>query len=48
MKIWDLRNNNTKAAMSFVLSGDEIAATCITNHPTQQHMTLAGDEEGNL
>ncbi|XP_063828258.1 nucleoporin Nup43 [Ostrinia nubilalis] len=48
MKIWDLRTNNNKPAASFLLAGDEMAATCILNHPTQPHIVLAGSESGSL
>ncbi|CAH0405580.1 unnamed protein product [Chilo suppressalis] len=48
MKIWDLRTNINKPAASFLLAGDEMAATCILNHPTQPHIILAGSESGSL
>lgn len=48
MKIWDLRSNTNKPAASFLLAGDEMAATCIVNHPTQPHIVLAGSESGSL
>lgn len=48
MKIWDLRSQNDKPAASFLLAGDELAATCIVNHPTQPHIVLAGSESGSL
>lgn len=48
MKIWDLRSPNNKPAASFLLAGDELAATCIVNHPTQPHFILAGSESGSL
>ncbi|XP_045499127.1 nucleoporin Nup43 [Colias croceus] len=46
MKIWDIRSDNQKPAASFVLSTDELAATCIVQHPTQPHIVLAGSESG--
>ncbi|CAG4950574.1 unnamed protein product [Parnassius apollo] len=48
MKIWDLRSPNNKPAASFLLAGDELAATCIIHHPTQPHYILAGSESGSL
>lgn len=48
MKIWDLRSSDDKPAASFLLAGDEAAATCIVNHPTQPHIVLAGSESGAL
>ncbi|XP_026731474.1 nucleoporin Nup43 [Trichoplusia ni] len=48
MKIWDLRSTENKPAASFLLAGDELAATCIINHPTQPHIVLAGSESGSL
>ncbi|KAL4713925.1 hypothetical protein ACJJTC_015579 [Scirpophaga incertulas] len=48
MKIWDIRSNSNKPAASFLLAGDEMAATCIINHPTQPHIILAGSESGSL
>ncbi|KAJ2940715.1 hypothetical protein O0L34_g14825 [Tuta absoluta] len=48
MKIWDLRSTNDKPAAAFLLAGDELAATCIVNHPTQPHIILAGSESGAL
>lgn len=48
MKIWDLRSPNDKPVASFLLSNDELAATCITSHPTQPHVVLAGSESGSL
>lgn len=48
MKIWDIRNNNDSPINTFMLSGEQIAATCVAYHPTQRHMVLAGDEEGSL
>ncbi|KAJ0182809.1 hypothetical protein K1T71_002178 [Dendrolimus kikuchii] len=48
MKIWDLRSPNNKPSASFLLAGDELAATCITSHPTQPHIVLAGSESGSL
>ncbi|XP_050347162.1 nucleoporin Nup43 [Nymphalis io] len=46
MKIWDLRSTNDKPVAAFLLAGDELAATCITRHPTQPHIILAGSESG--
>ncbi|KAM3960917.1 nucleoporin 43 [Aphomia sociella] len=48
MKIWDLRSTNNKPTASFLLAGDELAATCIVYHPTQPHIVLAGSESGSL
>ncbi|CAB3240128.1 unnamed protein product [Arctia plantaginis] len=48
MKIWDLRSSENKPAASFLLAGDELAATCIIHHPTQPHIILAGSESGSL
>lgn len=48
MKIWDLRLPIDKPSASFLLAGDELAATCITNHPTLPHILLAGSESGAL
>ncbi|XP_017776661.1 PREDICTED: nucleoporin Nup43 [Nicrophorus vespilloides] len=49
MKIWDLRADEEKASQIFMLSGDSIvAATCLAQHPTQRHLTAAGDEHGSI
>ncbi|KAG6445926.1 nucleoporin Nup43 [Manduca sexta] len=48
MKIWDLRSPDNKPTASFLLAGDELASTCIINHPTQPHIILAGSESGSL
>lgn len=48
MKIWDLQSSENKPAASFLLAGDELAATCIIHHPTQPHIILAGSESGSL
>lgn len=46
MKVWDLRNSEDSPISTFMLSGEHVMATCLVNHPTQQHLLLAGDEEG--
>ncbi|XP_013191968.2 nucleoporin Nup43 [Amyelois transitella] len=48
MKIWDLRSATNKPSASFLLAGDELAATCIIYHPTQPHIILAGSESGSV
>ncbi|KAF5295321.1 hypothetical protein FQA39_LY13186 [Lamprigera yunnana] len=48
MKVWDVREQSSSPANSFMLSGDQIAATCLAHHPTQRHMVVAGDEDGSL
>ncbi|XP_072947860.1 nucleoporin Nup43 [Epargyreus clarus] len=48
MKIWDIRSQNNKPSASFLLAGDELAATCIVHHPTQPFIVLAGSESGSL
>ncbi|KAL1508944.1 hypothetical protein ABEB36_003758 [Hypothenemus hampei] len=48
MKIWDLRCGNNKAASTFMLSSEPVMATCLTFHPNQRHIILAGDEMGAL
>lgn len=48
MKIYDLRSSSNKPTSTFMLSGEQIAATCLTYHPTQRHMVIAGDNEGSL
>ncbi|XP_044761105.1 nucleoporin Nup43 [Coccinella septempunctata] len=48
MKIWDLRSKSEEPSSMFVLSGDMIAPTCLTYHPTQRHLVVAGDEEGSI
>lgn len=48
MKIWDLRSQMDQPSASFLLASDELAATCITNHPTLPHIVLAGSESGAL
>ncbi|CAK1544378.1 unnamed protein product [Leptosia nina] len=48
MKIWDIRSDNNKPAASFLLAGDELAATCIVRHPTHPHIILAGSESGSI
>lgn len=46
MKIWDLRSSENYPSTTFMLSGEHVMATCLVNHPTQQHLLIAGDEEG--
>ncbi|KAK4882408.1 hypothetical protein RN001_005727 [Aquatica leii] len=48
MKIFDLRVKGNQPTNSFMLSGDQIAATCLAYHPNQRHMVVAGDEDGSL
>lgn len=48
MKIWDIRASDNNPRQSFMLGTDQIAATCLTYHPTQRHIVVAGDEEGSL
>lgn len=48
MKIWDLRSHEDKPESTFMLSGDQIGATCVIHHPTQRHLVLAGGEDGAL
>lgn len=48
MKIWDLRSSENRPLASFLLAGDELAATCIVKHPTQPHIVLAGSESGAI
>lgn len=46
MKIWDLRSDSKEASSTFMLSGDQVTPTCLTFHPTQRHLILAGDDLG--
>lgn len=46
MKIWDLRSASNEASSTFMLSGDQVTPTCLTFHPTQRHLILAGDDLG--
>lgn len=46
LKIWDLRTQNNIPSSTFMLSGDQVTPTCLTFHPTQRHMILAGDDLG--
>lgn len=46
MKIWDLRSSSDSPTGSFMLGGDQIAATTLAFHPTQRHLVVAGDEQG--
>lgn len=46
MKIWDLRSENNEPNNTFMLSGDQVTPTCMTFHPTQRHLILAGDDLG--
>ncbi|XP_026286203.1 nucleoporin Nup43 [Frankliniella occidentalis] len=50
MKKWDLRVADDKPHMTFMLSGDQVSlsATCIAQHPTQQHTLLVGGEDGSI
>lgn len=48
MKLWDLRIADEKPLLTFMLSGDQLGATCITQHPTQQHTVLVGGEDGSI
>lgn len=46
MKIWDLRSDSNEPNSTFMLSGDQVTPTCLTFHPTQRHLILAGDDLG--
>lgn len=46
MKIWDLRSDSKEPNSTFMLSGDQVTPTCLTFHPTQRHLILAGDDLG--
>lgn len=46
MKIWDLRSESNESNNTFMLSGDQVTPTCLTFHPTQRHLVLAGDDLG--
>ncbi|CAH0558752.1 unnamed protein product [Brassicogethes aeneus] len=48
MKIWDLRSKEKTAINTFMLSGDHVTPTCLTFHPTQRHLIIAGDDLGSL
>ncbi|KAG8245999.1 Nucleoporin Nup43 [Homalodisca vitripennis] len=48
MKIWDLRSGDDKPQSTFMLSGEQVGATCVTPHPTQRHLLLAGGEDGSV
>lgn len=48
MKKWDLRVPDDKSILTFMLSGEQLGATCITQHPTQQHTILVGGEDGSI
>ncbi|GLH06246.1 Coatomer subunit beta' [Gryllus bimaculatus] len=48
MKVWDLKSQSNKPATTFMMSGDQIAASCVTFHPTQRHMLLVGGDDGSL
>lgn len=48
MKAWDVRKADNKPVLTFMLSGDQLGATCITQHPTQQHTILVGGEDGSI
>lgn len=48
MKIWDLRSQSNNPVTTFLLSGDQVAATSVVHHPTQRHLVLAGSENGAL
>lgn len=47
MKLWDLRSEKNVPSSTFMLSGDQVMPTCLVYHPTQRHLLVAGDEEGN-
>lgn len=46
MKLWDLRSDSNVPSNTFMLSGDQVTPTCLTFHPTQRHLILAGDDLG--
>ncbi|KAJ8980098.1 hypothetical protein NQ317_008559 [Molorchus minor] len=48
MKVYDIRSSNTAPSNTFMLSGDQVTPTCLTYHPTQRHLIVAGDELGSL
>lgn len=48
MKIWDLRSDSKEPNNTFMLSGDQVTPTCLTFHPTQRHLILAGDDLGEF
>ncbi|XP_046392764.1 nucleoporin Nup43 [Ischnura elegans] len=49
LKVWDFGvPNSHKPVSTFMLSGDQVTAMCITQHPTQRHVVLVGGEDGSL
>ncbi|KAK9872710.1 hypothetical protein WA026_018844 [Henosepilachna vigintioctopunctata] len=48
LKIWDLQSRCEEPSSTFMLSGDIVAPTCLTSHPTHRHLVVAGDEEGSI
>ncbi|KAG8234873.1 hypothetical protein J437_LFUL014565 [Ladona fulva] len=49
LKVWDLGvQSHQKPISTFMLSGEQIQATCISQHPTQRHVVLVGGEDGSL
>ncbi|KAJ8942682.1 hypothetical protein NQ314_010004 [Rhamnusium bicolor] len=48
MKVWDLRSSNNEPNTTFMLSSDLLTPTCLTYHPTQRHLIIAGDELGKF
>ncbi|KAJ8919107.1 hypothetical protein NQ315_012092 [Exocentrus adspersus] len=48
MKVWDLRSSKEEPSITFMLSGDQVTPTCLTYHPTQRHLIIAGDDLGAL
>ncbi|PSN43436.1 Nucleoporin Nup43 [Blattella germanica] len=48
MKVWDVKSSVDKPVSNFMLSGEQVGASCVTHHPTQRHLVLAGGEDGSL
>jgi len=48
LKIWDLRGLEDAPMSSFMPSREGGSTKCVTSHPTQRHIMLAGGQDGAI
>ncbi|XP_076373919.1 nucleoporin 43 [Tachypleus tridentatus] len=48
LKMWDMRSNSDSPSRILLLSGDQVAITCMNQHPSQFHVLATGTEDGSL
>ncbi|NXU51629.1 NUP43 protein, partial [Turnix velox] len=48
LKIWDLRQQRNEPSQIFYLTGERVPLHCVDRHPNQQHIVVAGGQDGML